>query len=279
MSDIPVLDQQDLTKLKNYSAFDVFLYEPGIATSSCLNCSGERKITFTLCYKVSTNQPQLGKACKYYNGGWHEIFDNLVFACPVCSNSASYRDKLRETLRIRSGLNEQEIDWRIDFIEGIEGKKIAFEYAGGILAKLPAVGDFYLFYGEHGMGKTGLLKALVAQAIKADIPAKYMTAAEVLRSIKETYSQNSEITEQDAIGVLDKFPLLCIDEVDVIGSSDWSLSSLREVIDRRYAQRFNKVTVFASNCQPGQLWSYLLSRLDDGYKIPVTGKYLRGHVS
>jgi DNA replication protein DnaC len=275
----PTLATSDLSKLVSYQNFDVFLYEPGITTSACLNCSGEKVVTFTICEKKSSNQPLFFEPCKYYSDGWHKIFETLVFPCPVCTDADAYRERLKRLLFERSGLLPEERDWKISYISDIPGKQAALEYANKILSAMPTPGDLYLLYGEPGMGKTGILKSLVAQYIAANVPAKYMTAAAVLRTIKSTYTQSSEISEEEAIENLDSFPLLCIDEVDVIGNSDWSQSSLREVIDRRYAQRFNKATIFASNAHPNQLWSYFSSRLDDGYKIPVTGKSLRGHGS
>lgn len=255
--------------------FLIAFHNPSVVPGACPNCQGMKFIQFFICEKKGFENPGW-KPFVVKGDKCHEIFDHLSFPCPVCQAQGSdYMTSRRNYLFSRSGLTQGEQNWKIEYLKDKDGKKYAYNYALQILATLPLTSGFALLYGDYGMGKSGVLKSIVAQAIWADIPARYISASELLREIRSTYGESSQ-SEIGYVSELDTFRILAIDEVDAISDTSWAESTMRDIIDHRYARQSTLCTLFASNSPPARLWGYLNSRLDDGYKLPVTGQYLRG---
>ncbi len=175
-----------------------------------------------------------------------------------------------------SGVPDHEWGWDIHYIKSKPGKEIAYKSACEILAQSPMPTGFHLLYGDYGMGKSGLMKSLVVSLVKAGVPAIYVSAADILIQIKSTYNNKAPETEIDILSNYIDIRFLAIDEVDIIGNTDWSLTTLRTLVDKRYEGRPINCTMLGTNRPPDQLWPYLASRCEDGYRIPIGGESLRG---
>jgi hypothetical protein len=268
MNDLPVITPSAKAQLKSLPKDTiVLLNEMGDTDHGCPNCGGRKVIIFTILGNDKSSFPPVVTASKFWDGFFHPIADHIICECPLCSSGDQI--ELRAYLKSRSGLLENEFDWRIDYIRDRPGKEHALIYAGQILSELPMPKGFILFFGGYGVGKTGILKSLVASAIAVGISAHYTTSAQMLDAFRAEYNGNPA---PDYAG----FRLLALDEVDVISNTEWSIAQVREIIDKRYASRFLNATIFATNQAPEKVWPYLASRLEDGIKVPVGGESLRG---
>jgi DNA replication protein DnaC len=198
------------------------------------------------------------------------------YPCPTCQDLAQQIENLWKG----SGLERHERTWRISFISGMPGKKVAYLAAQEKLNQIPAPRGWVTFFDECGQGKTGLLKSMVAEFIHAGVPAVYIGALNILTKIRATFGKEGNETEEQIIKQLGDIPFLAIDEIDRISSSDWAMGTLCSLLDIRYTKRFSLATTLATNQDPEHLgsgWEYLASRMMDGERVPVGGKSLRGH--
>lgn len=127
----------------------------------------------------------------------------------------------------------------------IEALKTCRDYADNFGEHF-AVGRNLLLTGNVGTGKTHLASSIVRRVIDHGAIAVITTAAEVIRTFKRSMDRNAGYTEGDVIAELASFDLLVLDEVGAQAGSQYELSVLHEVIDRRY-QLLYRPTVLVSN--------------------------------
>jgi len=213
------------------------------------------------------------------DGKWY-IVETKIYDCPICSDQMNFIANLWDTC----GLTKNEQGWRINFIKGMDGKNNALDEAINILESYPTPQGFTTFFGDYSMGKSGILKALVAQGIIMGVPAHYCKAIDMLTEMKNTFKDRSR-SERDVMDFYVSRKILAIDELspNAVNDSTWALSTLRQIIDERYDLRFSKrLTLIATNSDPENFsdnnseWDYLSERMREGFRIPMTGKNLRG---
>ena len=161
----------------------------------------------------------------------------------------------------------------------MDSKIQALVKARAILAQVPRPTGWVIFYGAYGRGKSGLLKAVVAQCIVAGVPAMYLRAVDLLREVRSSYSEDNSLSESDIIERYGGCQVLAIDEIDRISSTAWAMSTLMAVMDMRYNRRATHATLMATNSDPDNMpagFEYLASRMRDGDRVPVGGRDLRG---
>ncbi len=242
----------------------------------CPNCSGGGVLVLSWVIDGPFNIPPTGAKMRTVDGMWHRA-DRKSYPCPVCRVSSA--SALRETLHNDSGLTDDEREFRLDYIEGMEGKDIALDTARELLSYAPNCTGYYTIFGDYGVGKSGVLKSVVAALIRIGVKAKYIRANDMLSLVKSTYTKENEATEMAILQNFSGYQLLAIDEVDRIGTTDWGRATLFAILDERYNVRKSKCTLMATNLYPdsmGTEWSYLMSRMEDGRRVPVGGESLRG---
>lgn len=126
-----------------------------------------------------------------------------------------------------------------------EALKTCQEYADNFREHF-SVGRNLLLTGNVGTGKTHLASSIVRRVIDLGAVAVITTAAEVIRTFKRSMDRNTGYTEGDVIDELASFDLLVLDEVGAQAGTQYELSVLHEVIDRRYQLLF-RPTVLVSN--------------------------------
>lgn len=243
-----------------------------VAVGDCQNCGGSGIIWVEFTSKI----PADGRSMMTVTlDGKRILVYSKTYPCPSCTDgSVAVR-----ALYKRSGLELSDSDLRIDYIDTMDGKGFALLASRSILASLPRASGWYVFYGQYGRGKTGLLKAIVAQSILAGVQAYYCRAADILDAIRATYRENSTESETAIKARYTNIKILAVDEVNRIPSTDWASSALMSVLDTRYMRRAQTCTLFATNCEPdnmGDNFDYLSSRFQDGTLVPVGGDDLRG---
>lgn len=236
----------------------------------CPNCGGSKWVVVRLLRPVDNER----KPITFYSNKVFN-FDELTLPCPVCSGDNGLENALRE----RAGLEPEEWNWRIDFGERDPEKRAAIEAAGHLLAKTPHPSGWLVIYGKHSMGKSGLLKAMVAALVKAGVDARYLVGAALLTELRSTFGAATGEHESELIERFCSHKFLAIDEVNRIQGSRWEMDRLFQVLNARYDRRFSIGTALTTNSMPGEFgpeWSYLEERLKDGVRVVMGGEALRG---
>lgn len=245
---------------------------------ACPNCGGLGHLWLRFLDGGPYRSPPLTvrpKSSTWINDGWY-IVENRYYPCPACTDPRLRIAYLWE----RSGLEPAERAWRIDYIDGEPGKEAALEEARGLLAQIPRPVGLYVFSGGLGVGKSGLMRSIVAQSIIAGVSAHYCVAEDLLAEIRSTFQSDARITEAEVLAIVGSFQVLAIDEIEKVGDTAWSRAELMTILDARYRRSDTQATLIGTNCNPEQMpqgFEYLQSRMSDGIRVPVGGRTLRGH--
>lgn len=106
---------------------------------------------------------------------------------------------------------------------------------------------FLSIHGNYGNGKTTALMAIVNAVIEKGIEARYLTAADLLAYMRETFNTESKVSDYDRLHELAKIPVLCIDEMDKLRDTQYSREIQQELINLRYRDARILGTVLAWN--------------------------------
>ncbi len=106
--------------------------------------------------------------------------------------------------------------------------------------------DSIFFTGATGTGKTFLATALMQEHCKiTGLGGIWTTAGLILQSIRATYASKSKTTEHEIITGYSTCPVLLIDDLGAEKITDWSTSSLYEIISDRV--NWCRQTIITSN--------------------------------
>lgn len=125
-----------------------------------------------------------------------------------------------------------------------------------------AEGRCLILAGKPGTGKTHLACGVAADVIdRHRRPVLYTSMLRAIRTVKETYSKSSEVSEQQALNALVRPDLLILDEVGVQFGSDAEKMIGFEIINARYEAL--KPTMLLSNLDVPALTACLGERVMD----------------
>ncbi len=97
--------------------------------------------------------------------------------------------------------------------------------------------------GGNGVGKTTLAVATLARIAQEclqgnrQVSMYYTTEAQLLRSLKTTFSRKDGPTEQDIINRMSRVDVLVIEEIGKAKDSDYNLLAIEEIIDARHRSK------------------------------------------
>jgi len=253
--------------------------------SDCSNCGGAKSIGLTLLYGEGSRFPFSKAVGHFHEGLWYRS-TLKSWPCPVCQ-SGSHQD-IADSCLAGSGLDSVEYDWRVSFAAGVPEKQAAVDAVNAMLADTAQPCGWIFLYGDNGMGKSGLLKSAAAAMCHIGVGAHYTTAVNILNDAYDLIARNRRgddeaETMKQLISRYARYQLLAVDELgtDRVADTQFAQSALFGILDARYAARERRATLLASNQTPQMMaanirWRYFESRTQDGLRIRIGGKSLRG---
>lgn len=199
--------------------------------------------------------------------------------CPACSQEAEQRREAEEAQRARAavdaewqqrlgraGIPERFMGCSLDnYVSTHPAQSRALEAAQAYASdwlQVRASGRGAIFIGNVGTGKTHLAVAIGLHAMRAHAASVlFISVQRAIRSIKDTWTRGSAMSEGQAIAVLTYPDLLILDEVGVQFGSDYERQVLFDVLNERYECR--KPTLFLSNKDADDVRAILGERVWD----------------
>lgn len=135
---------------------------------------------------------------------------------------------------------------------------------------------FLSIHGNWGNGKTTALMAITNELLKKGVEARYMTAAELLAFLRETFGGTTQENDYDRMRSLSRLPVLLIDEMDKLRDTPYSRELQQELINIRYRDAREFGTVFAWNGKIDSIpWPAVVSRMKEYTVIENTDTDMR----
>lgn len=225
--------------------------------SFCATCKGYRFVTMLpagIDENKVTNWTQFTRPCPVCGGGDKQRLAYLRSACRVPSKFTGV--KLADFRTTADTANVPE----------------------SLRRALAANGTMWItLYGDPGVGKTMLLCAAVEEAIEANRSAVYVTMADLLDHLRQSFDPKSPIDTDKFWSNLLGCSVLAIDEVDRFNPTPWAREKFFELANTRYVN--DGLTLFATNRPVGngkrllldESVPYFESRVSEGVVIHVKG--------
>lgn len=99
-------------------------------------------------------------------------------------------------------------------------------------AKFPELDQSMFIHGSVGVGKTRMLCAIAKEELKKGYSVKYISSADLIFEIQETFNTNQPNPSSKYIDV----DILCLDDLGAEKVSDWARSVFYRIIDNRIAE-------------------------------------------
>lgn len=199
--------------------------------------------------------------------------------CPVCADEKTAARKAKEAADERAA---QKNAWEEQIGRACIPPRFADRTLKNYVAKTPAqqhalafatayaddfdqvlkTGRCAMFVGNIGTGKTHLAAGIALRLMRRDSRCVlFSSVMQAVRSIKETWHKESNMSEAQAIAALVRPDLLILDEVGVQFGSETEKLLMFEVLNERYGAR--KPTLLMSNLSLEEVKAYLGERIFD----------------
>jgi DNA replication protein DnaC len=198
----------------------------------------------------------------------HPLFGKAV-QCQ-CSKDKAMQTEQQRIEEYRQQLSATERTWTLKNWPGTDKDALA--------AAKDAVQNPYglrLFIGAYGIGKSGLLAAIVNSALEHRLKASYLIVNAMLNKLRGAYNLGVGEFEK-ALDEICTVRVLALDEMSAYKPSEWADQTLRTIFDERYRHWDERLTVIGSNEMIEH--DAIRSRLNDQERskiIHVQGKDLR----
>jgi DNA replication protein DnaC len=208
-----------------------------------------------------------------------KLFGAAWSRCSKCAEEAQAEERRKQAEQMaennrraweakigRAGIPERFRDRELSaYVATTEGQQRALKFAQTYADKFNEVietGKSALFIGKPGTGKTHLAIGIALHVMREHKrSALFITVMRAIRSIKDTWRKDSELSEAEAIEDLVFPDLLILDEVGIQFGSDAEKLLLFDVLNERYERR--KPTLMLSNLTAPEVAAYLGERVMD----------------
>ena len=184
----------------------------------CPDCSGQRYYSYS---NLEIGHPYYGR----------------LFPCPTCNKQA---------IDLACGLKDHERTVALKDVK-IANRPGTYKMIGAAVIFVKNPRGFLSIHGNFGNGKTTTLMAIVNAVIERGIEARYLTAADLLAYMRETFNNETKETDYDRLHGLARVPVLCVDEMDKLRDTPYSREIQQELINLRYRDARILGTVLAWN--------------------------------
>lgn len=145
-------------------------------------------------------------------------------------------EKFYKDRKLNSGISLRHIDCSFSNYKAVspEQKKAlqqVSDYSDALMGETSAC---LVMAGSVGTGKTHLASAVANRFIESGRKCMVIKMSELIRSIKDTWRKDSDVSEARMMDRLSKVGLLVIDEIGIQFGSDTEKLLISEIIDNRY---------------------------------------------
>lgn len=174
-------------------------------------------------------------------------------------------DRLIGNSGIKRRFQQRTFDtFRTDTRQRAEAFRTAKEYADNFEQHAKDGTGLYI-EGTNGTGKTHLAAAIAMKLItEKHIPVICKTAGDLLQDIKKAYDTEGA-TEAEVLGVYKEVDLLIIDDLGKEQCTDWSISTLYNILNDRYEEM--RPTIITTNYDSASLVKALTPKGYDSLKV------------
>lgn len=134
-------------------------------------------------------------------------------------------------------------------------------------------GDGLYFEGSNGTGKTHLAAAIALQLISVEVPVIFKTSLDLLGDLRRTFDNEISATEYEVTRIYKTVDLLIIDDLGKEQCTDWSISTLYNILNDRYEDM--KPTIITTNYGVGDLVTAMTPKGYDSTKVRAIISRLR----
>ncbi len=158
-----------------------------------------------------------------------EKYHEFDCRCPAIQQEEQMRAAQRRT---DSGLPL--LDKTFDMWTRREGAENAYWAARNFPEAINDKENILVFIGEPGTGKTHLLQAIGHECLRRGRTVRFAQAAELLQSIRDTYSDDADVSTGALLDSYKSASVLLIDDLGAESSTSWTIEQLTALIDDRY---------------------------------------------
>lgn len=119
--------------------------------------------------------------------------------------------------------------------------------------------DGLLLQGGVGCGKTYLAAACANALVDSGFDVKFIVVPDFLDEIRESFQQDSGVSESDLMSEVKNVPILILDDLGAHKYTEWSLKTIFAILN--YRVNFEKPTIVTTNLDNQQLEDLLGSRI------------------
>lgn len=207
-----------------------------------------------------------GTRPKFTNGeellAWNQEQGRLRSESIVRENRAMKMQRIMG----RSGIRELHINCSFDnYRVENEGQRKALELARQYAAEFDVSIASFVFSGRPGTGKNHLAAAIGNDLILRGKSVLIVTVADLMSSMKGTFSGSSNITEERLIQDLSSVDLLVIDEIGMQSESRYEKVIINQIVDRRSSSK--RPTGMLSNLDHAGMNALLGERVMDRMRL------------
>ena len=185
--------------------------------------------------------------------------------CPACGVAQRWRVESIKAYSSYSKLSAQQtfFTFKTDFNDERDDNLLDSLGAAEEFAAQPDA-RWLVLWGERGSGKSHLCAATDNHLRASGIPSVFITAPELMSSLKEALDFQQNTDRETYTGRLDIFKkaiVLILDDLGAESRTIWSNGVLFEILDYRYRNRLP--TMIATNVPPDQFDPRIASRMQD----------------